>query len=449
MDSNRYKIARGTIVAIASLLIVFFCTNVVSADFSQPNKGAIATENLQTTTAWQYLGTGLSGTVTKVKRAVDGGTTFVACLTITEYNSFADYMNGSSTRSIESTGNRVVSGDTITCDYNDSFNSTKYYAMLLSNSNQPGGYYAKGSMTGTGYQSPKGTNGSLGSAYYEIIGTVQGPQGQDGAVNTRLETATVSGTATTTSIKVDYVLDTRDFNQSNRPDTVQAYLTNLDSTQVAVKNKLILPLVSGNGSTTITIVPSDYSGSLSGATELPDGQYTAWVKFWNFAAQSYVFPTSVTVNFTITSGIVTVSTVVDQTDGLIPNSQGYQYQPCSITDIGGCISNAFAFVFYPSPNSIDQFTSLYDTLSTKFPFAYFTDFNDSIGAVFTGATTASLAITVPFGTFGEIDLISAEQIQSVPFTTLIRTLLGALIWIMLGLTIYRRTQKIFNKEHTT
>jgi len=250
-------------------------------------------------------------------------------------------------------------------------------------------------------------------------------------------------------INVNYFLDTRNFNQSNRPDTIQAYLTNIDSTQVALKNKLILPLVSGNGSTTITITPDNYTGTLVGATQLPDGQYTAWLKFWNFAAQSYVFPTSVTVNFTITSGVVTLSSVVDQTDGLIPNSQGYQYQSCSITDIGGCISNAFAFVFYPSPDSINQFTSLYDTLSTKFPFAYFTDFNDSIGAVFDGTTTATLAITVPFGTFGEIDLISAEQIEAVPFTSLIRTLLGALIWVMLGLTIYRRTQKIFNKEHTT
>ena len=158
------------------------------------------------------------------------------------------------------------------------------------------------------------------------------------------------------------------------------------------------------------------------------------------------FPVTI---FGVNGGIVTNSTIVDQTDGLLPQTQGYQYQPCSITEIGGCISNAFAYVFYPSPSSIDSFTNLYDQLSTKFPFAYFTDFNDSIGSIFSGATTASLAITVPFGSIGEIDLISAEQIQAVPYTELIRTTLGALIWIMLGLTIYRRTQKIFNQDHTT
>jgi len=422
---------------------------MVKADYSQTKKSTIATGNLQTTTAWQYLGTGISGTITQVKRAVDGGTTFVACLSITEYNSFADYISGSSTRSIEPTGNRVASGDTVTCDYNDSFNETKYYAIQLNNSNQPSGYYAKGSNSGTGYQSPKGTQGSLGSAYYEIIGTAIGPQGQDGAVNTRLETAVVSGTASTTLVDIDYFLDLRDFNQNNRPDTIQIYLSNSDSTQVALYSKLILPLAAGASSTVATLRPTSYTGDYIGDTELPDGTYTAWIKFWNFSNQSYVFPTSVTVNFTISSGIVTASEVVDQTDGLMPNNQDYQYQPCSIIEIGGCISNSFIYLFYPSEQSVDSFISIYDTLSTKFPFAYFTDFNDSISSVFTSSTTATIAITVPFGTFGEIDLISAQQIEEVPYTDLIRTLLGALIWVMMAFTIYRRTQKIFNQEQTT
>jgi len=73
MNKTVKSFAGGTILALASLLIGF-TAHEVSADYSQPTKSQVATENLQTTSAWQYLGTGLSGSVTKVKRAVDGGT---------------------------------------------------------------------------------------------------------------------------------------------------------------------------------------------------------------------------------------------------------------------------------------------------------------------------------------------------------------------------------------
>jgi len=112
------------------------------------------------------------------------------------------------------------------------------------------------------------------------------------------------------------------------------------------------------------------------------------------------------------------------------------------------ISTFFAFLFYPSTDAIKEFTDLYDTLSTKFPFAYFTDFNDSILAVFTNPTTASLSLTVPFGTFGHLTLISYEQLTAVPYAEQIRTILGAIIWLLMAGTIYRRTQSIFNQQQT-
>lgn len=263
------------------------------------------------------------------------------------------------------------------------------------------------------------------------------------ALKTRLLNATASGNASTTNFKVDYFLQTTEFNSSNRPDTLALTITNVNSTQIAEKKKIILPLEQGTASTTIIITPSSYLNSSS--TQLADGEYTAWFKFWNFSAGNFVFPTSITLNFVISAGAISSQEIVEQTDGLLPEST-YTLQPCSLVDIGGCISNAFAFAFYPSEESITYFSDLYLTLANKFPFAYMIDFKDSITQVFQGETTHSMTITVPFGTFGDLTLISQELIEAVPFASTIRSLLGALMWLMLAMQIWRRGQTIFNKK---
>jgi len=266
------------------------------------------------------------------------------------------------------------------------------------------------------------------------------------ATKTKFIDLNVSGTASTTALKITYNIDISEITPETRPDTLAVTITNTESAQIAEKKKIILPLVNGVSSTTLNIIPADYLNSTS--TELSDGEYSAFVKFWNLLGQNYTFPTEITANFTISGGVVSSYQIVSQEEAITPFIEP-KYQVCSLTNISGCISNAFIFLLYPSQSSINNFTSLYDQLSTRFPFAYFTDFNDSISAIFTNATTANLSITVPFSTLGDIELISASQIQSVPFASLIRTILGAIIWVMLAINIYRRTQLIFNQNHST
>jgi len=263
-------------------------------------------------------------------------------------------------------------------------------------------------------------------------------------VETRLLDLEVSGNSSSTNFFVDYFLKTSEFNTSNRPDTVAVTVVTAESTQVNLVKKLILPLTDGNASTTLAM-----SGDIDG-DPLPDGDYSAYANFYNFASGNFTFTkSSIVANFTISGGIVTSSTIVQMSDGLLGASQNpYVEAPCGITAIGGCIQNAFAALFYPSDEAIDSFTSSYDTLSTKFPFAYFTDFNDSIASIYTNPDSNVASLSVPFGTFGDIELISQAQLEDQPLAPTIRTILNALIWILLGATIYRRTQKLFNTNQT-
>jgi hypothetical protein len=117
---------------------------------------------------------------------------------------------------------------------------------------------------------------------------------------------------------------------------------------------------------------------------------------------------------------------------------------CSIYSISGCIINSFRYLFIPSTSSFNNFSLLNETLSGKFPFAYAYGFNDSINTLYNSGQIASSEITVPFGTFGNITLLSSSLIASVPFAALIKMLLGYLIWLMFAIQVYRRTLTVFN-----
>jgi len=423
MDSNRKTIAGGTILALASLLIavVFLLPNKTEA-FYLTNDG-------QLTISQAEMGGDLPGADSSIffyknTYPSTGGGTYGG-------TSSGGGYTGSRLDLLASACSTTVTNDTVVCDLET----------------LKGVPYGNGTYWLT-YYTPSGSPATVIN-FYNFTRTSATNWTSEEAdpfnVETRLTNASATGTATTTLFNVDYFIKLDEVNNINRPDTIAVTVTNSESTQINLVKKLILPITQGNGSTTITM-----NGDVSNVP-LSDGTYSAWFNFYNFSKENFTFTNSqIVVNFTIVSGTVTSSTIVEQSDGLIGTIENpYVEVACGITSIGGCIQNAFTFMFYPSESAITSFTDLYDTLSTKFPFAYFTDFNDSIGSVFDGTTTADIAITVPFSTFGDIDLISADQINAVPFTSTIRTLLGALIWIMLGLTVYRRTQKIFNQEHTT
>jgi len=163
---------------------------------------------------------------------------------------------------------------------------------------------------------------------------------------------------------------------------------------------------------------------------------------------------TVQIEISMSTGSTTVVTSptysIRISDSLISDDASTENQVnCDSTSgIGWAICSTAVLLFIPSDASINRFTDVYDTLSTKFPFAYLTDFRDSITSIYTGSTTASLGLTVPFGDVGDITLISADLVSDVPFTSTIRTILGALIWLMLASQIWRRGQTIFNQKTT-
>ena len=205
-----------------------------------------------------------------------------------------------------------------------------------------------------------------------------------------------------------------------------------------------------------TITATDYgTGSTTLEIEdLADGTYDLLISFSNIGASLGLSPQPfplayVYTSFTISGSRLTATGTPSYHDATAPPDPSTTYLDCSLTQLDNCLKNAGLWLFVPSTDSIQNFTDLRESISTKFPFNYVSDFKDAFATIFTSDTTQSLEITVPFGEFGNITLLSHDLIADVPLATTIKTILTNLLWIMLVVHLYRRTLKIFNSQETT
>lgn len=252
---------------------------------------------------------------------------------------------------------------------------------------------------------------------------------------TRFIDVNFTGTSTSLFADIDYFIETSELTAENRPDWISVNIMEkgfFDDTQILARNKIITPLIQGSASTTINL--SGYS--------FPDGDYVGYFNFWNLNTNKITFArTAINVDFTISGGVVTSVTPVVY-DGTV--SPEIQQLDCGITAIDGCLSKALAFMFLPSEQSLSQFSDLKASLDTKAPFIYTSQISDMMNDLYTSSATASSSISYEFGTLGTITLISVSQLQSVSYTSWIRTIVGYLMYITFAWILYRRTLKIFN-----
>lgn len=133
---------------------------------------------------------------------------------------------------------------------------------------------------------------------------------------------------------------------------------------------------------------------------------------------------------------------------LVKNIEGvYQIPeyPCGLTELTGCLKNAFVWTFYPSESSLQGISTLNDTLRTKAPFSFIYDFKDSISVMWQTSSVNDFGLTIDiFG--GTFTFISKSMLAAVPFAATIRLILSYALWLMLAFTLYRMTLKLFDNN---
>lgn len=108
--------------------------------------------------------------------------------------------------------------------------------------------------------------------------------------------------------------------------------------------------------------------------------------------------------------------------GSTTSRSGLATTTCSITAIGGCFQNALAFLFFPSPDILNQFANLWSLIENKPPFGY-------VSQTITSLRTLNASSTPAFS-FGDIPLVDT-------IFTPFRTGLAALLWVGFFIAWYR------------
>lgn len=127
----------------------------------------------------------------------------------------------------------------------------------------------------------------------------------------------------------------------------------------------------------------------------------------------------------------------------------------SILDVGGGVSYALCYLFTPSGAVFDEFASLSDLFSNKFPFSYISSLSDVVdtlsgqSAVVTPNASYTLPLNATFtnpangSTTTSITMWSPSAIVTAyPFLATLRTYMGYFIYLMFSLYAFRSIIKL-------
>jgi len=167
------------------------------------------------------------------------------------------------------------------------------------------------------------------------------------------------------------------------------------------------------------------------------GEYTLRARLWdsfNATGTAYTSPRSFT--------LISSSTVSTTTQSNLPGDA--TPLDCSTFDVGCYIKNAFMWAFFPSDDTISQFENL--NLRGRFPFEYGFEAAEVIEEILSPESSTSTVISVQFGSFGDITLLSEDLLESIPLSEQVRQAIEWLCWIGLIFVIYKRIMKVHDSQ---
>ena len=112
---------------------------------------------------------------------------------------------------------------------------------------------------------------------------------------------------------------------------------------------------------------------------------------------------------------------------------------CSIARLDVCFSNAMIFLFKPSPTILDNFK--FETLSSRIPFSYLSEIKDLFSSSLS-SPASSFALSVNIGQ-NVLPVLSSDIFASNPVSSLVRSFLSVLFYLLLPVVVYYRVIKYF------
>lgn len=126
-------------------------------------------------------------------------------------------------------------------------------------------------------------------------------------------------------------------------------------------------------------------------------------------------------------------------------STQYASTSCNVNFLGTFnMNDCVGYLITPSENVFLPYQSLSTELESRMPFIFAYQILDIRDALYSASSTASstLSVSTPLGT---ITFLSQTMIANVPFSPLIKTILTALLYLMMAEYVYRKVLSIHNK----
>jgi len=112
---------------------------------------------------------------------------------------------------------------------------------------------------------------------------------------------------------------------------------------------------------------------------------------------NYVFPYGGTIIDNLDATSTTISTGDYNASDFISTPRDLALYPeydCDLVHLSGCLKNAAIWLFYPTQDALDSWTTLKTTLETKAPIGYFYSVKNAVGGL-SATSTPSFSLTIP------------------------------------------------------
>jgi len=156
--------------------------------------------------------------------------------------------------------------------------------------------------------------------------------------------------------------------------------------------------------------------------------------------------------FTLSNKIITATGTPEFYDVTAVATSTTVYRACGITDIDGCLVNAFSFLFVPTDITTNSFANLVNITEDKFPFAYFFEIQDIIATAEVGSDTiVSLVLASPTSSPIQYNVEYLSEAQMRVFfddgsIILFRGIIEVAMWLSLMTMIFYSIRGVFHSQ---
>lgn len=291
---------------------------------------------------------------------------------------------------------------------------------------------------------------SFALPYFELNDTnVDAPEfsvGNHSTFKTRFTNVLVTGTTTAPKdaiVDVSYYIDASEINRSisaKNPTTIKLSWANR-SNNVFQTQSFTIPTTTGTSTIRLRIPDAELADT---------GTFDLLVQFSNIGCSLGLSDCPFPDSYVYTSFETIAKTAQKQgaTENYNTANLVTEAEVCGLDNFSACITNSLAYLFIPSTVSVDNFESLSSELQNRAPFVYAYSLPDLWASLFnpSGTQVAVVSAETPIGT---INFLSKAQLEAIPMSATVNTIIGYLLWIMLAFTLYSRTINIFNHQEKT